>query len=248
MGSLIKTTRPAHSTSHSRVGGSIGRCIGRSVDVNYLTDPVGQLLKAMGRRRPRIDSHSFCMPPPGLHPARRVQACADPRCGQGAGVAKGTVYLYVESKEALFDLCIRAAGWRSRALPVPTPPPTDGELRSLIHRRRGSVPPWAGSRGGRTGGCGVGRATAVVDEIYGTLSRYRTMIRLIEASAQDLPELGGCGTPGPVSLVGRDQYLETRMAAGDLRTLPDARVKRACSRSNLLVCRSADPTTPSPRT
>ena len=48
----------------------------------------------------------------------------------------------------------------------------------------------------------------------------------IEASAQDLPELGElwyAGTRG--GLIGRlTQYLEARMASGDLRTLPDARV------------------------
>ena len=44
------------------------------------------------------------------------------------GVAKGTVYLYVESKEALFDAVIRHADHREPlqlpdALPIPTPPP-----------------------------------------------------------------------------------------------------------------------------
>ena len=45
------------------------------------------------------------------------------------GVAVGTVYLYVESKEALFDLVVRHASEESPAwldgleIPVPTPPP-----------------------------------------------------------------------------------------------------------------------------
>ena len=42
------------------------------------------------------------------------------------GVSKGTVYLYVESKEALFDLCVRYADDAQAsnaisALPLPTP-------------------------------------------------------------------------------------------------------------------------------
>ena len=42
------------------------------------------------------------------------------------GVAKGTIYLYVESKEALFDLAVRAANddlEEPKTLPVPTPKP-----------------------------------------------------------------------------------------------------------------------------
>ncbi len=44
------------------------------------------------------------------------------------GVAKGTLYLYVESKEALFDLVLRCADAapplpQFAPLPVPTPPP-----------------------------------------------------------------------------------------------------------------------------
>src|SRR5438132_1571972 len=44
------------------------------------------------------------------------------------GVAKGTLYLYVESKEALFDLVARHAGSEAplenpSVLPVPTPKP-----------------------------------------------------------------------------------------------------------------------------
>src|SRR5215813_521923 len=44
------------------------------------------------------------------------------------GVAKGTLYLYVESKEALFDLVVRCADAEPllpqlRPLPLPTPKP-----------------------------------------------------------------------------------------------------------------------------
>ena len=46
------------------------------------------------------------------------------------GVAKGTLYLYVESKEALFDCVVRYADHRERielpdSLPVPTPRPSE---------------------------------------------------------------------------------------------------------------------------
>ncbi len=146
------------------------------------------------------------------------------------GVAKGTVYLYVESKEALFDLCIRAAAGVAveETLPVPTPQPssTVSFIRSfIVEEARFDALDQALALEGPVDSVS-GELTAVVDEIYSTLSRYRTMIRLIEASAQDLPELGELwytGTRG--GLIGRlTRYLEARMTSGDLRTLPDARV------------------------
>ena len=46
---------------------------------------------------------------------------------QALGLAKGTLYLYVESKEALFDLVVRHADDKDPAkdltLPIPTPRP-----------------------------------------------------------------------------------------------------------------------------
>lgn len=56
------------------------------------------------------------------------------------GVAKGTVYLYVESKEALFDLCLRHADAEvvdePEVLPVPTPP--EGATFAFVRERVGA--------------------------------------------------------------------------------------------------------------
>ncbi len=54
------------------------------------------------------------------------------------GVAKGTLYIYVESKEALFGLCLHHADRKEpialpETLPVPTPEP--GELTAGLRRR-----------------------------------------------------------------------------------------------------------------
>ena len=81
--------------------------------------------------------------------------------------------------------------------------------------------------------------TAVVDEIYGTLSRYRTMIRLIEASARPPGARRAVVRRYPWRPDGRLTQFEARMASGDLRTLPDARVARAAHAAHLLVRRSA---------
>ena len=54
------------------------------------------------------------------------------------GVAKGTLYGYVESKEALFELCLRHATTREpievpSVVPVPTPRP--GALERLFRQQ-----------------------------------------------------------------------------------------------------------------
>lgn len=185
----------------------------------------------MGRRRPEnrfaqlLHAATRVFIRPGGFRRAQIQGVA-----KELGVAKGTVYLYVESKEALFDLCIRAAAGVAveEALPVPTPPPssTVSFIRSfIVEEARFDALEQALAADGPVDAVSDELA-AVVDEIYGTLSRYRTMIRLIEASAQDLPELGELwyqGTRG--GLIGRlSVYLESRMVSGDLRSLPDARV------------------------
>ena len=185
----------------------------------------------MGRRRPEnrfaqlLHAATRVFIRPGGFRRAQIQDVA-----KELGVAKGTVYLYVESKEALFDLCIRAAAGVAveETLPVPTPKPssTVNFIRSfIVEEARFDALEKALAAHGPVDAVSD-ELTAVIDEIYGTLGRYRTMIRLIEASAQDLPELGElwyAGTRG--GLVGRlTQYLEARMTSGDLRTLPDAQV------------------------
>ena len=70
------------------------------------------------------------------------------------GVAKGTVYLYVESKEALFHAVVRHADRLERVelpdvLPVPTPPP--GATLEEVRKLR-SAQPWRVDRhAGRSG-------------------------------------------------------------------------------------------------
>ena len=68
------------------------------------------------------------------------------------GVSKGTIYGYVESKEALFELCLRSAGAetsvveRPSVLPLPTPRP--GALKRLLRsaiRERGRQPALRGA-------------------------------------------------------------------------------------------------------
>src|SRR5262245_38955545 len=106
------------------------------------------------------------------------------------GVAKGTLYLYVESKEALFDLAVRHAD-ASRpfapcpALPIRTPPP--GETLEYIRERLAqNQVPRALARALSTKRPTNARAelTAIVSELYDTLAANRRAISLLDRSAR----------------------------------------------------------------
>ena len=107
------------------------------------------------------------------------------------GVAPGTVYLYVQSKEALFDLVIRAclSDEGLSTIPVPVPTPAPGASLKLIRRtleRKGriealeeSVRVSASERQFET----------VLRELFRKSERYWLAIKLVERSALDWPEL-----------------------------------------------------------
>jgi AcrR family transcriptional regulator len=107
------------------------------------------------------------------------------------GVAKGTIYRFVESKEALFDLVLRhadAPATAAPALPVPTPPPgaTAAHLAALI--QGAPLPPFD-----QTPAClaeARDELDQIVDQLYGLLHERRWTIRLVNAAAADIPELG----------------------------------------------------------
>lgn len=110
------------------------------------------------------------------------------------GVAKGTLYLYVASKEALFDLVLRAADREDvpePPLPVATPAPgaTLAYLRQrLAESARFSALTAAEARAGRAATVAAELAS-VVDEIFEAIAANRTAIKIIGTSALDLPEL-----------------------------------------------------------
>jgi AcrR family transcriptional regulator len=148
---------------------------------------------------------------------------------EAMGVAKGTLYLYVESKEALFDLVCRQADVPAprpvpAKLPLPTPNASatieyiasrlaeDGVPRTLaaaLERRRESDPRL--------------ELEAILRELYDVLSRNRRGLKLLDRSAPDLPELGALWFEGArgglVGLIA--EYLKRRTRAGLLRPVPD---------------------------
>jgi AcrR family transcriptional regulator len=145
------------------------------------------------------------------------------------GVAKGTLYLYVESKEALFDLAVRSADVAQPfvtppSLPVPTPPP--GATLTYVREQlaQGQQLP------ALTAALSRQRVTTVraeleeiVGELYDTLARNRQGIKLLDRSARDYPELAALWFDGARGglIVLLSQYLETRIRRRLFRPFPD---------------------------
>jgi AcrR family transcriptional regulator len=148
------------------------------------------------------------------------------------GVAKGTLYLYVESKDALFDLVARYADAprpfaKPPALPVPTPKP--GATLEYVRERidRSQVPPTL-ARALAQDRVTDARAEleAIVRELYDTLAANRRGIKLLDRSARDHPELAALwferARGGLVVLLTR--YLDERVRRRVFRGVPDTTV------------------------
>ena len=148
------------------------------------------------------------------------------------GVAKGTLYLYVESKEALFDLVLRYADVPPPfpdppALPVPTPKPgqTLRYVRERLTKNRAPAT-LLKALNGRAAPDARAELEAIVRELYGTLSANRVGIKLIDSSARDTPELAALWFEGARhGLLGQlTDYLLDRFQKKRLRPAPDAAV------------------------
>lgn len=147
------------------------------------------------------------------------------------GVAKGTLYGYVESKEALFTLCLAFA---DHAGPVPRPAtlplatPRAGELEAEVKRRLASESVPAALTDALEGSEAEdprGELEGVLAALYDTLTRNRHAIKLIDR-CMDHPELGPIWqAAGRESIRGAlRRYLESRIAAGQLREQTNTRL------------------------
>jgi AcrR family transcriptional regulator len=144
------------------------------------------------------------------------------------GVAKGTLYGYVESKEALFDAVVRFADsppFDPGKLPMPTPAAgstvqyiqarlleeaRDLELVHALSRPKG----WRAK---------AGEFEGIVRDLYRRMSRNRCALKVVDRCAIDHPELASVwfeqGRYGQVALLAT--YLEKRVAEGRLRPVPN---------------------------
>jgi len=151
---------------------------------------------------------------------------------EAMGVGKGTLYLYVESKEALFDLVVRSADAEHslaipRTLPLPTPRP--GETLQHVRNRVAKLPPLralVAALGRKRVTDGRAELTAIVREMYQTLSTNRRGIKLMDRSAQFHPELAAVWFAGArgTMLEALATYLENRIRLKQFVPVPDTRV------------------------
>ena len=148
---------------------------------------------------------------------------------EALGVAKGTLYLYVASKEALFDLVCRSADQPfdpPTDLPVKSPPP--GSTTRYIAGRLAAgqvMPALAEALGGRKRDID-GELAAIVGDIYDALARNRVGIKLVDRSARDIPELGQLWFGGARTFLvdALVHYLTDRARTGRLRAPVDTGV------------------------
>jgi AcrR family transcriptional regulator len=148
------------------------------------------------------------------------------------GVAKGTLYLYVESKEALFDLALHYADapeqvGRPQHLPIPTPKP--GETAAYVRRRlteTQKLPLLEAALARKRASDAARELEEIIREMYRVLAAHRRGIKLLDRSAADHPELAAMwfegGREGLMALL--ERYVESRNRAGQLRAMPDVTV------------------------
>ena len=147
------------------------------------------------------------------------------------GLAKGTLYGYAATKEALFAAAIRY-GDGLEPLPdistLPVRAPADGELAELVAGRLAAeVPDLALTKAlgrdllPRTPVEAAAELFGIVVDLYERLSRNHVAIKLVDRCAPELPELGKVWseTGRGDQMAGMEAYLDSRQRAG-LLTLP----------------------------
>jgi AcrR family transcriptional regulator len=144
------------------------------------------------------------------------------------GVAKGTLYATVTSKEALLLACLRYADGledlpTQAELPLPTPLP--GELVSLVTSRLTEVADLELHRIARTRkpGPASDELTAILTDLMERLTRHRRAIKLVDRCAPEIAGLTklwfGAGRADLVTDLA--DYLRRRAASGAVRAQND---------------------------
>jgi len=142
------------------------------------------------------------------------------------GVAVGTVYLYVESKEALFDLVVRHTAaedpsWLDAlTIPAPTPPPNATlEFLQQVFGKNSQWPCLDAALKKERAEDVRAELEGIVREQYGLMVRHRMGLLLLTRSALDFPGLSEVFVLGlrKKLLVRLERYIELRSISGQLR-------------------------------
>jgi AcrR family transcriptional regulator len=143
------------------------------------------------------------------------------------GIAPGTIYTYVESKDALFHLVVeRASGVATppEALPIPSPDPGETLKHSIEAFGRTSKLTELRAALKREKADDIDdELSSIVRELYASIATSRLLIGLVERSAVDLPELrASYYEKGRRSFLQKiESYIVSRIEVGQLRSVPD---------------------------
>jgi AcrR family transcriptional regulator len=148
------------------------------------------------------------------------------------GVAKGTLYGYVESKAALFDLVLRCADGHAplpdvSALPLAAPDPTAtlAAVRARLDSETGKLELLAALS--RSAPVEVeAELAAIISDLFRRMSRNKRSIKLLDRCAEDQPELADVWfergrAAQHAALV---SYLDRRIGEGALARIPNTSV------------------------
>jgi AcrR family transcriptional regulator len=147
-----------------------------------------------------------------------------------AGMSSGSVFTYVESKEALFHLVFaHAFGELDSALPdLPLATPEAGTTTALIEAelRAIPIPNLRAALGEDHPGDVAAELRGIVEERYAIQEHYWPVLAVIERCAVEMPELEGFYYGRTrVGYFGRlASYIDKRATAGYFRTMPDSAV------------------------
>ncbi|MCE7882738.1 MAG: TetR family transcriptional regulator [Actinobacteria bacterium ATB1] len=145
-----------------------------------------------------------------------------------AGVSAGTIYNYVTGKDALFELAVECS-FADEPVTAETGLPRDArglettlkQLARTLDMRAGFPLLHAASKHDRAEDI-VDELTSLMEEMYDVFTRTRRAFELIESSARDLPDLSALFYKRRRRrlAVQWTEYLESRIAAGQVRPLP----------------------------
>lgn len=148
------------------------------------------------------------------------------------GVAKGTLYGYVDSKATLFDAAVRCADEHEplpppSALPLQSPKAgsTVASVQARMMKEVRDLELLAALSRENPKDVRAELAT-VIRDLYLRMSRNRWGIKLVDRCAEDQPELAAVwfGQGRAAQQTALAQYLELRSAKGLLRRLPSEHV------------------------
>lgn len=148
------------------------------------------------------------------------------------GVAKGTLYVYVESKEALFDLVARCADREELFADVPRLPvttPKRGTTVAYVRQRLAenqALPTLAAALTRTRGAAPRGEFQKIVCDLYDAVERNRYGLKLLDRTAKDQPELAALWFEGAGGglLAALTEYHKREIRRGAVKEIPDVSV------------------------